>query len=315
MTGRPPAATAAADGDLITVGFTQVGAESGWRAANTKSIQDALTEDAGFDLKFSDAQQKQENQIQAIRSYIAAGRRRHRVLPGRRDRLGRGARGGQGRRHPGRSSPTARSTPRTTSLYVTFIGSDFVEEGERAGDWVSENLGTEPINVVELAGHDGLRAGHRPQDQGFEDAIAGNDNIEVIASQTGDFTRAEGKQVMEGFLQAYPDIDVVFAHNDDMGLGAIEAIEAAGKVPGQDIKIVTIDARQGRHAGPGRRQDQLHRRVQPAARAGPRRDHQDGRRPARRYRRAAHRHRGPGVRPGAAPRRSWPTGSTDADRP
>ena len=96
--------------------------------------------------------------------------------------------------------------------------------------------------------------------------IKANPKLKIIASQTGDFTRAKGKEVMEAFLKAHPKIDVLFAHNDDMGLGAIEAIEAAGLKPGKDIKIVTIDAVQGRHAGARRRQDQLHRRVQPAAR-------------------------------------------------
>ena len=127
-----------------------------------------------------------------------------------------------------------------TSLYMTFIGSDFVEEGERVGEWVSENF-AEPSNVVELAGHHRLRPGERPQ---------------VAASQTPSRpTRtsshrladrrlhpADGKKVMEGFLQAHTRHRPVFAHNDDMGLGAIEAIEAAGMVPGKDIKIVTIDA-------------------------------------------------------------------------
>jgi len=77
---------------------------------------------------------------------------------------------------------------------------------------------------------------------GFKQATASHTNLKIIASQTGNFTRSEGKTVMEGFLQANPSIDLVFAHNDDMGLGAIEAIEAAGKVPGKDIKIVTVDA-------------------------------------------------------------------------
>jgi simple sugar transport system substrate-binding protein/ribose transport system substrate-binding protein len=127
------------------------------------------------------------------------------------------------------------------TLYESFIGSDFVLEGEMAGQWVSENLATEPIKVVELQGTTGA-APATDRKTGFETATADNPNVEIIASQTGNFTRTEGKQVMEGFLQAHDDIDLVFAHNDDMGLGAIEAIEAAGMVPGQDIKIVTVDA-------------------------------------------------------------------------
>ncbi|GEL96788.1 ABC transporter substrate-binding protein [Cellulomonas terrae] len=227
------------EGDLISVGFSQVGAESGWRAANTKSIQDALTEEAGFDLSFSDAQQKQENQIQAIRSYIAQGVDYIAFSPVVESGWDSVLEEAKAADIPVILTDRAVDSE-DTSLYVTFIGSDFVEEGKRIGEWVSENLGTEPINVVELQGTTGS-APAIDRKTGFEDAIEGNDNISVIASETGNFTRAEGKTVMEGFLQAYPDIDVVYAHNDDMGLGAIEAIEAAGKVPGQDIKVVTID--------------------------------------------------------------------------
>ena len=228
------------DGGAISVGFSQVGSESGWRAANTKSIQDALTADAGFDLSFSDAQQKQENQIQAIRSYIAQGVDYIAFSPVVESGWDSVLEEAKDAGIPVILTDRAVDSE-DTSLYVTFIGSDFVEEGKRIGDWVSENLGTEPINVVELQGTTGS-APAIDRKTGFEDAIAGNDNISVIASETGNFTRAEGKTVMEGFLQAYPDIDVVYAHNDDMGLGAIEAIEAAGKVPGKDIKIITVDA-------------------------------------------------------------------------
>ncbi|MDQ0375221.1 ABC transporter substrate-binding protein [Cellulomonas humilata] len=227
------------DGGAITVGFSQVGSESGWRAANTKSIQDALTAEAGFDLSFSDAQQKQENQIQAIRSYIAQGVQYIAFSPVVESGWDSVLEEAKDAGIPVILTDRAVDSE-DTSLYVTFIGSDFVEEGKRIGDWVSENLGTEPINVVELQGTTGS-APAIDRKTGFEDAIAGNDNISVIASETGNFTRAEGKTVMEGFLQAYPDIDVVYAHNDDMGLGAIEAIKAAGKVPGKDIKVVTID--------------------------------------------------------------------------
>ncbi|WP_069385482.1 ABC transporter substrate-binding protein [Cellulosimicrobium cellulans] len=227
-------------GDLITVGFSQVGAESGWRAANTKSIQDTLTEENGFDLKFSDAQQKQENQIQAIRSYIAQGVDVIAFSPvvesGWDSVLEEAKQAGIPVVLTDRAVDSEDET-----LYESFIGSDFVLEGEMAGEWVSENLATEPINVVELQGTTGA-APAIDRKKGFEDATADNPNVTIIDSQTGNFTRSEGKTVMEGFLQAHDDIDLVYAHNDDMGLGAIEAIEAAGLVPGEDIKIVTVDA-------------------------------------------------------------------------
>jgi galactofuranose transport system substrate-binding protein len=234
------AGTTSGKGDkTISVGFAQVGAESGWRAANTKSIQDSITKANGFTLKFSDAQQKQENQIQAIRSYIAQ----------KVDYIAFSPVVVSGWDQVLQEAKTAKIpvilTDRAvdvkdTSLYTTFIGSDFVEEGKRIGAWVSKNLATKPINVVELEGTTGS-APAIDRKKGFEEATKDNPNVKVIASQTGNFTRAEGKTVMEGFLQANPKIDLVFAQNDDMGLGAIEAIEAAGKVPGKDIKIVTID--------------------------------------------------------------------------
>jgi ABC-type sugar transport system substrate-binding protein len=226
-------------GGNIKVGFSQVGSESGWRAANTKSIQDTLTKDAGFDLSFSDAQQKQENQIQAIRSYIAQGVDYIAFSPVVESGWDSVLEEAKQANIPVILTDRAVDT-KDTSLYVTFIGSDFIEEGKRVGEWVSDNLATEPINVVELQGTTGS-APAIDRKEGFADATKDNPNIKVIASETGNFTRAEGKTVMEGFLQAYPDIDVVYAHNDDMGLGAIEAIEAAGKVPGKDIKVVSID--------------------------------------------------------------------------
>jgi len=238
--GSTDAATGGGDsGDLINVGFSQVGAESGWRAANTKSIQDTLTKDAGFDLKFSDAQQKQENQIQAIRSYIAQGVDYIAFSPVVESGWDAVLEEAKQANIPVILTDRAVDSE-DKSLYVTFIGSDFVEEGKRIGEWVNDNVATEPINVVELQGTTGS-APAIDRKQGFEDATKGNPNVKIIASQTGNFTRAEGKTVMEGFLQANPDIDLVYAHNDDMALGAIEAIEAAGKTPGTDIKIVSID--------------------------------------------------------------------------
>ena len=226
-------------GDAITVGFSQVGSESGWRAANTKSIQDTLTKDAGFDLKFSDAQQKQENQIQAIRSYIAQGVDYIAFSPVVESGWDSVLEEAKAANIPVILTDRAVDSKDTT-LYKTFIGSDFVKEGERIGQYVSDTWGTAPINVVELEGTTGS-APANDRKSGFTDATKDNPNVKVIASETGNFTRAEGKTVMEGFLQAYPQIDVVYAHNDDMALGAIEAIEAAGKVPGTDIKIVSID--------------------------------------------------------------------------
>lgn len=227
-------------GDLV-VGFAQVGAESGWRTANTKDIQSAF-KDAGIDLKFSDAQQKQENQIKAIRSYIQQGVDYIAFSPV--VETGWDAVLGEAKAAGIPVILTDRAVDsKDESLYVTFLGSDFIEEGKKAGDWVLQEYkdASGPVNIVQLEGTTGA-APAIDRAEGFADTIKANSNLKVIASQTGDFTRAGGKQVMEAMLKSNPDIDLVYAHNDDMGLGAIEAIEAAGKVPGKDIKIVTVDA-------------------------------------------------------------------------
>ena len=236
----PGSGGGAAGNGTIVMGFAQVGAESGWRTANTKNVQESAKA-AGIELKFSDAQQKQENQIKAIRSYI-----QQKVdviafspvvetgwdtvlLEAKRANI------------PVILTDRAVDSEDKT-LYKTFLGSDFVAEGKKAGEWlVKDSQGKTEVNVVELQGTTGA-APAIDRKEGFADAIKAAPQIKVVASQTGDFTRSGGKQVMEAFLKSVPKIDVVYAHNDDMGLGAIEAIEAAGKVPGKDIKVITVDA-------------------------------------------------------------------------
>lgn len=229
------------DDGKITMGFSQVGAESGWRTANTTSIKDAAAA-AGIDLKFDDAQQKQENQIKAIRNYIQQKVDVIAFSPvvesGWDTVLKEAKDAGIPVILTDRSVDSA-----DKSLYKTFLGSDFVKEGRLAGEWLVEQKKTAsgPVNIVELQGSAGA-APANDRKKGFAEAIAANPNLKVIASQTGEFTRAGGKAVMEQFLKANPTIDVLFAHNDDMGLGALEAITAAGKVPGKDITIITVDA-------------------------------------------------------------------------
>ena len=232
-------------GGDITMGFAQVGAESGWRTANTKSIQESA-EEAGIELKFTDAQGKQENQIQAIRSYIQQKVDVIAFSPVVETGWDAVLQEAKAAGIPVILTDRAVDSE-DTSLYETFLGSDFVVEGERAGQWLVDNAadsdvnGDGKINVVQLEGTTGA-APAIDRAEGFADTISAEPTIEVTASQTGDFTRDGGKQVMESFLQSDDTIDVVFAHNDDMGLGAIEAIEAAGLEPGKDIKIITIDA-------------------------------------------------------------------------
>jgi ABC-type sugar transport system substrate-binding protein len=227
------------------MGFAQVGAESGWRTANTKSIQDTAKQE-GIELKFTDAQGKQENQIAAIRSYIQQKVDVIAFSPVVETGFDAVLQEAKAAGIPVILTDRAVDVE-DTSLYETFLGSDFVLEGEKAGEWLVENAkdadvdGDGTVNVVQLEGTTGA-APAIDRAEGFAEKIAADDSIEVTASQTGDFTRDGGKQVMESFLQSDDSIDVVFAHNDDMGLGAIEAIEAAGLEPGKDIKIITIDA-------------------------------------------------------------------------
>jgi ABC-type sugar transport system substrate-binding protein len=227
--------------DTITMGFAQVGAESGWRTANTESIQSSA-EAAGIDLQFSDAQGEQENQISAIRSFIQ--QRVDIIAFSPVVETGWDAVLLEAKRANIPVILTDRSVEtEQEDLFVTFLGSDFIEEGRKAGEWAVENWASTGAqwNIAELQGTTGAAPAIDRQ-EGFAEAIAGSPNLTVVASQSGDFTRTGGREVMEAMLNSNPEINAVYAHNDDMGLGAIEAIEAAGKVPGQDIQIITVDA-------------------------------------------------------------------------
>jgi ABC-type sugar transport system substrate-binding protein len=234
----------------IVLGFSQIGAESEWRTANTKSVQDAAAE-TGIQLKFSDAQQKQENQIKALRSFIAQ----------RVDVIAFSPVVETGWETVLREAKAANIpvilTDRAVevsddALFLSLIGSDFVEEGRKAGRWLLEyytagegKAAQGDINIVELQGTVGS-APANDRKKGFAEIIAAEPRFKVIRSQTGDFTRAKGKEVMEAFLKAEgKKINVLFAHNDDMAIGAIQAIEEAGFKPGVDIIIISIDGVKG----------------------------------------------------------------------
>ncbi len=223
------------------IGFAQVGAESAWRTANTTSMR-GEAEKRGIDLKFSDAQQKQENQIKALRAFIAQKVDAIILAPvvstGFEPVL----------QEAKRANIPVILSDRTVqvsdpSLYVAFIGSDFVEEGRMAGKWLADKLGGKG-NIVELQGTTGA-APALDRKKGFEEAISGQSGLKIVMSQTGEFTRAKGKEVMQAFIKAAQGqntkIDAVFAHNDDMALGAIQAMEEAGLKPGTDPIVVSID--------------------------------------------------------------------------
>src|SRR5499427_5053213 len=230
--------------DKITLGFSQIGAESEWRTANTESIKQSAKE-AGIDLKFSDAQQKQENQIKAIRSCIAQKVDVIAFSPVVESGWGTVLREAKAAKIPVILSDRA-VNEKDDSLWVTFMGSDFVEEGRKAGRWLLENYkGQGDVNIVELQGTVGS-APAIDRKKGFEEIIKAQPRYKIIRSQTGDFTRAKGKEVMEAFLKAEgKKINVLYAHNDDMAIGAIQAIEEAGLKPGKDIIIISIDGVKG----------------------------------------------------------------------
>ncbi len=233
------------DSDLIVVGFSQVGAESDWRVANTKSMKEALSEENGFKLIFSDAQQKQENQIKAVRDFITQEVDYIVIAP---------------------ITETGWETVLTEakdagipviivdrminvsddSLYTAWVGSDFEQEGKDAANWLVEYMtkqgkGTEQQNVVVLQGTIGSSA-ELGRTKGFNEVISNYSNYNILASQTGEFTQAKGQEVMESFLKQYSDIDVVVAQNDNMAFGAIDALKNAGKNPGEDVVIISFDS-------------------------------------------------------------------------
>jgi galactofuranose transport system substrate-binding protein len=228
-----------ASGKKLTVGFSQIGAESAWRTAETKSIQDEADK-RGVNLKFSDAQQKQENQLKAVSSFISQKVDAIILAPvvetGWENVLKDAKRANISVILVDRGV-----TVSDPSLYTTLIASDFIEEGRMAGNWLAGKLANKG-NIVELQGTVGA-APAIDRKKGFEEAIKTHPDLKIIKSQSGDFTRAGGKQVMEAFLKS-PEgnsINAVYAHNDDMALGAIQAIEEAGKKPGKDIIVVSID--------------------------------------------------------------------------
>lgn len=231
-------------GDLIKVGFSQVGAESDWRVANTDSMKSTLTKENGFELVYADAQQKQDNQIKAVRDFISQEVDVVVIAPvtetGWETVLGEAK---------DADIPVIivdrMINVSDDSLYTCWVGSDFKQEGVDAANWlvdyVEKSGNKDTQNVVVLQGTIGSSA-EIGRTKGFEETIATHSNFNILAQQTGEFTQAKGQEVMESFLKQYNDIDVVVAQNDNMAFGAIDALKAAGKKPGSDVTIVSFDA-------------------------------------------------------------------------
>jgi len=223
----------------LTVGFAQTGAESAWRTANTISLK-SEAEKRGITLKFADGQGKQENQIRAVRSFIAQNVDAILIAPivetGWEPVL----------REAKRAKIPVIIMDRTVkvsddSLFTCFVGSDFATEGRMAADWLAKHTGGKG-RILELQGTPGSAPANERR-KAFAEAIEKYPGLKIIDSQSGDFRRSGGKEVMEAFLKKHGrDFDIVYSHNDDMALGAIQAIEEAGMKPGKDVTIVSIDA-------------------------------------------------------------------------
>lgn len=227
--------------DSYKVGFAQVESNNPWRIAETKSFEDTAAT-CGWDLVTTDAAGSAAKQVADVDSMIAQGidvlflppREEKPLIPAVKKAAAAGI-------------PTFlvdRSVDANAAQagvdYVAFLGSDFVEQGARAAGWLMENFEGEKGIVVELEGTTGSSPA-QDRKSGFDDALAGDDRFEIVASQTGDFARDQGRQVMETLLQAHPDVNVVYAHNDEMAIGAIQALEQAGRKPGEDVTVVSID--------------------------------------------------------------------------
>jgi simple sugar transport system substrate-binding protein len=232
------------------VGFSQIGSESEWRTADTMSVQTAIGEEPSLVLVYSDAQQKQENQIKALRSFIA--RKVDVILFTALVETGYGPVLAEAQKAKIPVIMIDRDVAKEDQKYrLTIMGSDFIKEGEKAGLWLAKYLkdkgiddGTTPIDIAELQGTTGS-APAVERAEGFRHISKDHANWNIAHSQDGDFTSSQGKQVMEAFLKADPKIQVLFAHNDQMALGAIQAIKEAGLQPGKDITIVSMDAVKG----------------------------------------------------------------------
>ncbi len=239
--------TADAGSEKIVVGFSQVGAESDWRTANTESMKSTFTEANGYELIFDDAQQKQENQIKAVRNFIQQDVDYIVIAPvtetGWDTVLQEAKEAGIPVIIVDRMIDVS-----DDSLFECWVGSNFLQEGYDAVAWLAEYLDAkgradEDINIVTLQGTIGSSAQIGRTD-GFEEKMAAYPKWKMLERQTGEFTQSKGQEVMESFLKSYDDIDVVIAENDNMAFGAIDAIEAAGKTcgPDGDITVVSFDA-------------------------------------------------------------------------
>ncbi|MBQ7850247.1 MAG: ABC transporter substrate-binding protein [Clostridia bacterium] len=238
-----PVATTSSE-DAIVVGFSQVGAESDWRNANTRSMQQALSSANGFRLIIDDAQQKKERQITAIRNFIHQGVDYIVLAPTTEEGwdtvLGEAKAAGIPVIIIDRMI-TGGSSPADEELFTSWIGSDFRRQGDEAVRWLEKRFGDAPLQIVHLQGNYGSSA-QIGRTASLDAGLAANPQWTLVARDTGDFTQAKGQEVVEALLAQGISFNVIYAENDNMAYGAIDALKASGLTPGRDVCIVSFDA-------------------------------------------------------------------------
>ena len=232
----PTVGVAAAD-DTITVGFSQVGAESDWRTANTESMKSTFSEENGYELIFDDAQQKQENQLTAIRNFIQQDVDYILLAPVTETGWDTVLQEAKDADIPVIIVDRMVDVS-DDSLYTTWIGTDSLLEGRKAAEWLNayttaKGIDAKDVNIVDIQGTIGSTA-QIGRSKGLEEGVD-NYGWNLLAQQSGEFTQAKGQEVMESMLKQYDNINVVYCENDNEAFGAIDAIEAAGKTVGSDI--------------------------------------------------------------------------------
>ncbi len=234
--GAPPLAKK----DKYKVGFAQTESNNPWRLAQTASMK-AEAQKRGIDLVYTDAAGSAAKQVSDVDSMIAQKVDMIFLAPREEVPLAAAVKKAKAAGIPvillDRNVDASLAKPGED--YVTFIGSDFVEEGKRAAEWLIKATGGK-AKIIELEGTTGSSPAN-DRKKGFDDRIKSESGMQILASQDGDFARDKGRQVMETLLQAHPDVTAVYAHNDEMAIGAIAALQAAGKTPGKDVIVVSID--------------------------------------------------------------------------
>ena len=236
MSVVPAVGVAAAD-DTITVGFSQVGAEYDWRTANTESMKSTFSEENGYELIFDDAQQKQENQLTAIRNFIQQEVDYILLAPVTETGWDTVLQEAKDADIPVIIVDRMVDVS-DDSLYTTWIGTDSLLEGRKAAEWLNayttaKGIDAKDVNIVDIQGTIGSTA-QIGRSKGLEEGVD-NYGWNLLAQQSGEFTQAKGQEVMESMLKQYDNINVVYCENDNEAFGAIDAIEAAGKTVGSDI--------------------------------------------------------------------------------